>query len=69
MRDGPEAGESGQRPLIERLGLAAIAIVVVGMFGAIAVAALAGNELFLGAMAAIGALMTVWAAAASLRRG
>ena len=69
MTDGPEAGESGQRPLIERLGLAAIAIVVVGMFGVIAVAALAGNELFLGAMAAVGSLMTMWAAAASLRRG
>ena len=39
------------RPLIERLGLVAIALVVVGMFGAIAVAALAGGELFLGVMA------------------
>ena len=76
MTGGPEAPESTvrppkstQRPLIERLGLAAIAIVVVAMFGAIAVAALVGNELFLGVMAATGALMTVWAAATSLRRG
>ena len=69
MTAGREAPESSQRPLIERLGLAAIAVVVIVMFGAIAVAALVGGELFLGAMAAIGALMTVWAAATSLRRG
>jgi uncharacterized membrane-anchored protein len=69
MTGGPEAPESTQRPLIERLGLAAIAIVVVGLFGAIALAALAGNELFLGVMAATGAVMTVWAAASTLRRG
>ena len=61
--------ESGQRPLIERVGLAAIAIVVVGMFGAIAAAALSGGEIFLGVMAGIGALMTLWAAATSVRRG
>ncbi len=58
-----------QRPLIERIGLAAIALVLVIMFGAIAVAALGGGELFLGVMAGTGALMTLWAAAASLRRG
>ena len=61
--------ESTQRPLIERIGLGAIAVVVVGMFGAIAVAALSGGELFLGVMAGIGALMTLWAAATSVRRG
>ncbi|MEO5703709.1 MAG: hypothetical protein ABIZ52_04655 [Candidatus Limnocylindrales bacterium] len=61
--------EAGQRPLIERVGLAAIAIVVVGLFGAIALAALYGGGLFLGVMAGIGALMTLWAAATSVRRG
>ena len=64
-----EAPESVQRPLIERIGLAAIAFVLVAMFGAIAVAALTGGELFLGIMAGTGALMTLWAAAATLRRG
>lgn len=64
-----EAPESTQRPLIERVGLAAIAIVLIGMFGAIAVAAVTGGELFLGVMAGTGALMTLWAAIASLRRG
>lgn len=66
-----EAGtpEPGPRPLIERLGLAVIAVVLVALFGAIAVAAFYGGELFLGLMAATGALMTLWAAAATLRRG
>jgi hypothetical protein len=64
-----ETREPAQRPLIERIGLAAIALVLVALFGAIAFAALAGGELFLGVMAATGALMTLWAAAASLRRG
>ena len=47
------------RPLIERLGLGLIAAVI---------AALTGGEVFLGVMAGIGALMTVWAAAGTLRR-
>lgn len=68
MTGDPGAPQAGQRPLIERIGLAAIAVVVVGLFGAIAVAALSGGELFLGSMAGIGALMTLWAAAASVRR-
>ena len=66
---GTGAPREEQRPLIERIGLAAIALVVVGLFGAISVAALTGGEIFLGAMAGIGALMTLWAAAASVRRG
>jgi hypothetical protein len=57
------------RPLIERLGLAVIALVVTTMFAALAVAALGGGEVFLGVMAGIGAAMTVWAAASTLRRG
>jgi hypothetical protein len=67
--DAIEAGEPTQRPLIERIGLAAIALVLVALFGAIAVAALGGGEVFLGVMAGTGAVMTLWAAVASLRRG
>lgn len=66
MTAGPGAEP---RPLIERLGLALIALVVTTMFGAITLAALGGGELFLGVMAGIGAVMTVWAAASTLRRG
>lgn len=61
--------EPARRPLIERIGLGAIALVLVVAFAAIAVAALTGGELFLGVMAGIGALMTLWAAAVSVLRG
>ena len=65
----PAAPRAEPRPLIERLGLVVIALVVTAMFAALAVAALGGGELFLGVMAGIGAAMTVWAAASTLRRG
>ncbi|HUQ43879.1 MAG TPA: hypothetical protein VM451_05630 [Candidatus Limnocylindria bacterium] len=58
-----------ERPLVERIGLGAIALVFAGLFGAIGIAALGAGELFLGVMASIGALMTLWAAASTLRRG
>ena len=57
-RAGPaEAREP--RPLIERIGLAAIAVVLAVLFGGVAVAAWLGGELFLAVMGAIGCLMTV----------
>jgi hypothetical protein len=64
-----DAAPAEPRPLIERLGLGVIALVVTAMFAAIAFAALGGGELFLGVMAGTGALMTVWAAVGTLRRG
>ncbi len=57
------------RPLIERLGMAAIALVLAALFGAMAAAAFSGGEPFLGVMAATGTLMTLWVAALTLRRG
>lgn len=63
------AAPAEPRPLIERLGLGAIALVVAVLFAGVGVAALVSNELFLGVMGLIGALMTLWAAVASLRRG
>lgn len=65
----PEGPPTEPRPMIERVGLGAIALVVAGMFGTLAYVALAGGEIFLGVMAGSGALMTLWAAATSLRRG
>jgi hypothetical protein len=62
------ATEAG-RPLVERIGLGAIAVVLAGVFAFIALAAWTSGELFLAVMAGIGALMTVWAAAVTLRRG
>jgi len=66
--DGAGAG-AGRRPLIERIGMAAIALVLALIFGAVAAAAFDGGEPFLGAMAAIGCLMTVWVGALTLLRG
>jgi hypothetical protein len=57
------------RPLIERIGLAAIALVLAALFGAVAVASWAGGEIFLAAMGAIGCLMTLWVGALTLIRG
>ncbi len=62
-----EPGE--RRPLIERIGLAAIAAVLAAMFGGVALAAWFGSEPFLAVMAAIGCLMTVWVGGLTLIRG
>ena len=67
--DGATSADAVPRPMLERIGLGFIALVIAALFGALSVAALASGELFLGVMAGIGALMTVWAAASSLRRG
>jgi hypothetical protein len=60
---------SGRRPLIERVGMALIALVLAVRFGAVAVAAWAGGELFLAVMAGIGCLMTLWVGGITLLRG
>jgi hypothetical protein len=57
-----------RRPIIERIGLAAIAVLA-ALFGTVAVAAIAGGEPFLGAMAGIGCLMTLWVGGLTLIRG
>lgn len=70
MTEAPDAsGPTGPRPWLERVGLALVAVVMALVFGGLAVAAWIGGEVFLAAMAGIGALMTVWAAVANLRRG
>jgi hypothetical protein len=57
------------RPFIERLGMSFIALVFGALFGLIALAAFAGGEIFLGAMGAIGCLMTLWVGGLTLFRG
>lgn len=69
MSAEPEPGPESSRPLVERVGLVVIAIVLAAVFAFICLAAWTSGELFLAVMAGIGALMTVWAAAATLRRG
>ena len=58
----------GRPPLIERAGMAAVAVVLASLFGGMGVAAWIGDEVFLAVMAWIGALMTLWAAGSSLGR-
>ena len=65
----PESAPAAPRTPLERLALAAIALLVAAVFGGLGVAAFAGGEVFLGVMGGIGALMTVWAAWSNLRHG
>ena len=58
-----------RRPLLERLGLALIALVLGALFGTVAVAAWSGGEIFLAAMGAIGCAMTLWVGGLTLFRG
>ena len=66
--DETDEAEVEPRPLVERLGLGVIALVIAAVFAGLAVAAFANDEVFIGVMAGIGALMTVWAAASTVRR-
>jgi hypothetical protein len=69
---GPPRGAAGpvrRRPLVERLGMAAIAAAIAVAFAAVALASLSGGDPFLAAMAGLGALMTLWAGAVTLFRG
>jgi len=66
---GPPAEPREPRPLIERVGLAAIALVLAILFGGVAVASWGGGEPFLAVMAGIGSLMTMWVGALTLIRG
>ena len=57
------------RPMIERIGLAAVALVLGMLFGGVAAASWVGGELFLAVMGAVGCLMTVWVGLLTLVRG
>jgi hypothetical protein len=63
------AGRTAGRPIVERIGMAAIAALFAVLFGGVALAAFDGGEPFLGVMAAIGCLMTIWVGAITLFRG
>jgi hypothetical protein len=57
------------RPIIERLGLAAVALVLALLFGGVAAASWVGGEPFLAVMAGVGCVMTVWVGALTMIRG
>lgn len=61
--------DRGPRPLVERIGMAAVALVLAALFGGVALAAFAGGEPFLAVMGGIGCLMTLWVGALTLLRG
>jgi hypothetical protein len=66
--DPPDQRPPG-RPLVERIGMAAIALVLAAMFGGVALAAWSGGELFLAVMGVVGCLMTLWVGGITLFRG
>ncbi|HEV7603848.1 MAG: hypothetical protein QOI37_1592 [Chloroflexota bacterium] len=57
------------RPIVERIGLAIVALVLAALFGGVALASWIGGELFLTVMGAVGCLMTIWVGALTLIRG
>jgi hypothetical protein len=65
---GPEP-DRRPRPMIERLGLAVIALALGSLFAVVAVAAFIGGEPFLGVMGALGCLMVLWVGGLTLFRG
>jgi hypothetical protein len=65
----PDAEPREPRPIIERIGLAAVALVLAILFGGVAAASWIGGEPFLAVMGAVGTLMTLWVGANTLVRG
>lgn len=65
----PDGPSREPRPVIERIGLAAIAVLLALMFGGVSVASWVGGEPFLAVMGGIGCLMTIWVGTLTLLRG
>ena len=68
-RAGENVPARQPRPIIERLGLAAIALVLASLFGGVAAASWVGGEPFLVIMGGIGCVMTLWVGLLTLIRG
>jgi hypothetical protein len=62
-------GPLERRPWLERIGLAAIALVLFALLSVMAVASWAGGEWILAAMSASGAVLTIGVALMTLVRG
>ena len=63
------SGPAAPRPWLERIGLAAVAVVMSLLFVVVALAAGSGGEWILAAMSAVGAFMTIAVGLATLVRG
>ncbi len=57
------------RPIIERIGMAFVAVILAALFAVVGVAAFAGGEPFLGVMGAVGCLMVLWVGGLTLFKG
>ncbi len=57
------------RPILERIGLAAVAALLAILFGGVAAASWIGGEPFLTVMGGVGCLMTAWVGLITLVRG
>jgi hypothetical protein len=68
-RPSEDAPARQARPVIERIGLAAIAVVLASLFGGVAAASWVGGEPFLVVMGGIGCVMTLWVGLLTLIRG
>ena len=69
VAEARDAAERERRPVLERLGLAAIAVVMAILFAIVGVAAIIGGEYILGAMGLIGSMMTLVVGGSTLLRG
>ncbi|MFL5727722.1 MAG: hypothetical protein ACJ765_05670 [Chloroflexota bacterium] len=67
--EAPAAADRQRRPALERLGLAAIAVVMALLFGGVGVASLVGGEYILAAMGFVGCMMTLVVGGITLLRG
>ena len=65
----PAPASAGPRPLIERLGLAVIALGLGALFAVVGIASFVGGEPFLGVMGLIGCGMVLWVGGLTLFRG
>ncbi len=66
---GSDDDPTAPRPWLERIGLAAIAVVMGSLFAVVALAASAGGEWILAAMSAVGAFVTLAVGLQTLVRG
>jgi hypothetical protein len=65
----PDTPVPERRPALERIGLAAVAVVMAALFGTVGVAAFAGGEYILAAMGFVGCMMTLVVGGITLLRG
>jgi hypothetical protein len=68
VADAP-APDGRPRPLVERVGMAAIALVMAVLFALVGAAAFIGGEPFLGVMGVCGCLMVLWVGGITALRG